>query len=318
MIGIKSIEVFYSGEKKNVLELPEMQTLNELELEYLKNSGIKTIYDSETLSSYQLAKEASKKVVQGFKEKIEYIIYIKSRIPDTFISSEVTRLKAELKIDAQVITISDLGCVDSSAAINLAKQLLEGNAKMNNILIAYGNKKYASTRFRYPVSVVGDFGVACIVGRTSELTIVDAEIETNGKYWDLFNVEFKNNLFSDYIEKCRSFKEYGFELAIESKNRFTFINNKILANNKLSYKDITCFLMQNISSNAFKYYEELFDIKFSNVCKENLETYGHTGASDILLNLYSKIKSETLKKDDLILIMNNSPVAAWASILIKV
>lgn len=318
MIGIKNIDIYYTGEQINVLDLPEVNCLNELELEYLKNSGIKYIYDSKQISSYELAREACKKLLAKQKEKIDYIIFIKSRVPDSFVSSEATRLKMDLKIDSDVFTISDLGCVDSSVAIKLAKDILLANDKVNNVLIAYGSKQYTSKRFRYPVTIIGDLGIACLIGRTDEHNIVDVEIETNGRYWDLFKVDFKDQKYTNYTEHCRNTREYAFELAIESKNRFTNINNKIFRKRIASYTDVSTFIMQNISLSAFYYYQQLFDIKFSDECFSNLAAYGHNGAADILLNYYSLLTTNKLNKSDLILIMNNSPVAAWATILIKV
>jgi 3-oxoacyl-[acyl-carrier-protein] synthase-3 len=69
---------------------------------------------------------------------------------------------------------------------------------------------------------------------------------------------------------------------------------------------------------AFRFYEDLLKIKFAPVCYDNLKNYGHLGPMDIMLNLGSGIESGLFKKGELILLMDNSPVAAWGSILVQI
>lgn len=320
MICIKNIEVFHSENKIPITELIENENLIELQKDYFEGCGVKGIYESKELSSLDLAVEAAHKTQQNFSEKIDYVIYIKSRIPEYFISSEAARLQQSLNLDndTKIITLSDYGCADSSIAISLATDLL-ANEKINNILILYGSKKYLNSRFRYPVTVMTDMGVSCIVGKSDSEkypAIIDIEIQTNGKYHDLFKIDYKGKPIEEYEEKCKSLREYNFELALESRNAFTNINNKILERNGLTYDDVPYFIMQNISLNAFYFYEEFFNIKFAQECYKNLES-GHAGAADIILNLKTLQEQKTENKDNWVIMMNNSPVACWATILIK-
>jgi 3-oxoacyl-[acyl-carrier-protein] synthase III len=322
MIGIKAIKPYFTGEKVSIGNLPEALKLQGPELDYYNTCGIKTIYDSGDLSSYDLAKAASEQLLeeQGIAgNEIDFIIFIKSRIPEHFISSEATRLKSDLKADkAFTFSVSDLGCADSTLAIKLAKDLLTANRSANHVLIVYGSKLFTPDRFRYPVTITGDGAAACLIGRTEDNAIIDVQMESNGKYWDLFKIEYKDRVFDQYKEECSDIRKYGFELAIESKNRFRDINDKIIGENGLTKEDISHFMMQNISQRAYDYYEQAFEFKLSPFCKMNLTEYGHTGAADILLNYHAGINSGMFQKGAHVLIMNNSPVAAWSSMLIKV
>lgn len=322
MIGIQAIKTYFTGEKIAVENLPEAKNLSGPELEYYNTCGIKSIYDSGDISSYQLALMASEQLLseQGMSgDDIDIIIFIRSRIPDHFISSEATRLKKDLKADkAFTFSVSDLGCTDSTLALKLAKDLLIANRSATNVLITYGSKKFTPERFRYPVTITGDGGVACLVTRTEDNEILDVQIDSNGKYWDLFKIDYKDRAFEKYKEECTNVRSYGFELAIESKNRFTDLNEKILSENDLTSADIAHYMMQNISARAYDYYEQAFNIKISPFCKMNLSAYGHNGAGDILMNYQSLLSSGMLQKESKVLIMNNSPVAAWSTLLIKV
>lgn len=322
MIGIKAIKPYFTGRKVNIGELPEAANLQGPELEYYNTAGIKSVYDSGDASSYDLAKGACEQLIaeEGLSgSDIDIIIFIRSRIPDHFISSEATRLKRDIgAAKALTFSISDLGCTDSTMAIRLAKDLLIANRQANNVLITYGSKKFTPERFRYPVTITGDGGIACLISRTEDNEIIDVQLDSNGNYWDLFKIEYKDRAFDQYKEACSDVRKYGFELALESKNRFTDLNKRILSDNGLSSPEIGYFMMQNISGRAYDYYEQAFNIKLSPFCRMNLSQYGHLGAADILLNYQTGISSGMMQKGSHALIMNNSPVAAWSSLLIKV
>jgi 3-oxoacyl-[acyl-carrier-protein] synthase-3 len=49
----------------------------------------------------------------------------------------------------------------------------------------------------------------------------------------------------------------------------------------------------------------------------NLGQYGHLGSADILLNYQLGLQAKMIKPGSRVLILNNSPVAAWSTILIK-
>jgi 3-oxoacyl-[acyl-carrier-protein] synthase III len=322
MIGIKAIKPYIVGEKVSTRDLPEASALQGPELEYFRNCGIESIVDSGSISSFDLARGASEQLLQetGVEpDKIDVIIYIKSRTPDYLISSEATRLKHAIKAERAItFGLTDLGCADISMALKLSRDFLLANRRYNNILIAYGNKQFSSSRFRYPVNILGDGGIAVLIGRTEENKIIDIQLDANGSYWDLFRLNYRSTTSDNYKEECSDVRKYGFELAIESKNRFDELNKNILASSGLSKADIDYYLLQNISARAYDYYESAFGIKISPVCRMNLTQYGHLGSADIMLNYHTGVSSGIFQKGSRILIMNNSPVAAWSSMLVEV
>lgn len=322
MIGIKAIKTFCPGNLISVQELPERKILSEDERMYYDTCGINTIHDSGEITSYGLAKGACEKLLQETgidPTEIDFIIYIQSRMPEHFISSEATHLQHDLKAkEAMCFALSNLGCADSSMALKLAKDLLIANRKANNVLICYGNKLFSNYRFRYPVTIIGDAGVAALVGRTEQNQLLDVNIQSNGNYWDLFKLDYQNKNFEEYKETCSDLRKYGFELAIESKNRFKTINEEILSKNQLAQSEINHFMLQNISLRAYEYYESAFEIKMSPICAINLSQNGHLGAGDIFVNYQLGLESGIFTPGQKVLLMNNSPVAAWSSILINV
>lgn len=322
MIGIQSIKTYTPGTPVSIHSLPEKEALGDNELSYFTTCGIDTIYDSGKIGSYDLAKGACEKLLQeaGIEaSSIDLIIYIQSRMPEHFISSESTRLQHDIKADnALSFAISNLGCADSSMALRLAKDFLASNRKANNVLICYGNKLFSNFRFRNPVTIMGDGGIAALITKTGGHTITDIQIQTNGHYWDLFKLEYRDRSVDQYKEVCSDIRKYGFELALESRNRFREMNDSILHDHSLSRQDISHFLLQNISTKAYEYYQSAFDIQISPICAMNLAQYGHLGAGDIFLNYQTGMEAGIFQKGEKVMIMNNSPVAAWSSILINI
>src|SRR5438132_4443004 len=160
MAAIQCIKTSTPGAPVSIHQLHEKAILGNDELAYFTTCGITTIYDSDSITSYELAKGACEKLLQETGTEaasIDCIIYIQSRMPEHFISSEATRLQHDIKANnALSFAISNLGCTDSSMALKLAKDFLTANRKAGHVLICYGNKPVSRYRFRYPVTIVGD------------------------------------------------------------------------------------------------------------------------------------------------------------------
>jgi 3-oxoacyl-[acyl-carrier-protein] synthase-3 len=322
MIGIRAISPFLPGQKNPVTCLPEVTDLTASGSSLFFSTGIKSVLDAVGYSGYDLAHEASKKIMdeEGISAvDIDLIIFVKSRLPDSFSTSEATRLQHDLGAKkALAYTISDLGCTDMSMALKQSMDFLAANGDAENVLICYGCKPVTSKRYRHPVTINGDGGIAVLVGRTDNNRLLDIEMKINGSYWNLFKTEYLNKSFDDYCEIVMDERKYGFELAMESRNVFHELNQKILQRNNLDKTKIRHYLLQNISSRAFQFYESAYDIKISPVCPVNLAQYGHLGPADVMLNYHTGVANSFFKKGDYVLIMNNSPVAAWSSLLVQV
>lgn len=321
MIGIQHIKAFVPGQRIPATNLPEYAALSAAEQEYFGVMGIESYFDAGTASAFDLARRAADELLaeSGVEAaELDAIIYIRPRIPERFIASEATRLQHELAADKAIaFGLADLGCADSTMALKLARDMLTANRRARYVLIAYGHKQYAPRRFRMPVTIQGDGGVAALVGRTERNAIVDLEIESNGRYWDLFSMSYRDRPFDEYEELCSDMRKYGFELAMESKNRFEEVNQRLLERNEHSYGDMQHILLQNISQRAYEYYEMAFEIAISPVCKHNLARYGHLGCADILINYATGLEAGLFQQGDFVLVMNNSPVAAWSSLLLQ-
>jgi len=322
MIGIKGIATFFAGKKVTTANLIAGAKLEKDEHGYFNSIGIDTLYNADTYEGFDLAKEAAVKVLQNTNidaASISLVIYIQNRLLQYLMSSNAARLQYEIgAVNANAFSVSDMGCTDMTMAIKIAKDFLIANTEAQTVLIAYGNKPYAPSRFRFPVTINGDGGIALLICRTNDNQILDINIKTQGNYWDLFQVVYQDKKFSDYKELCASQRKYGFELAIESKLRLLKLNEEVLDRNGLEKNDIHHYLIQNLSTRSYQFYESSFGIKLSAVCQLNLKKYGHLGPGDVMLNYLTGIETGLFQKGDKVLVMNSSPVAAWSNILLQV
>jgi 3-oxoacyl-[acyl-carrier-protein] synthase III len=322
MAGIRDIASFFTDKKVYARDLIANGSLDEKEIEYYNSIGIETIFDADGYLGYDLAKQAVLKLMAKSSLEgtdIDLIIYIQNRLPQYLMSSGTARLQYEIGAkNADGFALSDLGCTDMSMAIRLARDFLIANTQAEVILICYGNSPYSPSRFRFPVTINGDGGIALTITRTADNEILDLSIKLQGNYWDLFKVDYRDNLYINYKEICGNYRKYGFELALESKIRLLELNEAILSRNGLKKTGIQHFLLQNLSLRSYEFYETAFDIKLSKACQFNLRKYGHLGPADVILNYLTGLETGLFQKGDNVLVMNNSPVASWSNILIRV
>lgn len=321
-IGIEGIATAFIGEALQLKAVLESRDFPNDQRLFYESLGIENLHVNDQLESYDLAKSAFQRLLQEQNIRaidVDLIIYIRSRIPQYLVSSEATRLQYEIGCkNAITYALSDLGCADISMALKMAHDYLVANINAKHVVIAYGCKSTTQSRFRFPVTVNGDGGMATLVSRTSGCYFNDFNFRTNGKYWDLFKIDFRTKHINEYTETCIDERKYWFELALESREAFTSLQQAMFQKNNISPSDIQHYIIQNISLGAYEYYETAFDITISPVCKKNLKTYGHLGSFDIIINLHEGISTNTFKKDEKVLILNNSPSAVWSCILLTI
>lgn len=320
MTGIAGIGICLDGKPTRITDLPEHAALDEPSRHVYESLGIDTVLVDES-DAATLAVTAATSALESAGVRpgdVDALVTVQARVPELFMTSEATRVQAALGAErATTFSVGDLGCVSINSAFLVARALLDSNPSWDNVLIAHGSKPPAPRRFRFPVTVNGDGGVAVVVTRDAAPRILDLAIETNGEYWDLYRVDFKDKPEREWAEECKSLRTYSFKLAIESRNRFAALNEAVLARAGKSLADVDHFLMQNLSAGAFRFYEEFFGIELTKACKTNLARYGHLGSMDVPLNLHTGIASGEISPGDLVLVMNNSPVAAWSTMLVE-
>lgn len=322
MVAISGIATVLPGKRLETAELAEREQLSELDREIVSRLGVTAVRDAGDRSATDLATRAASLLAGEPADRPsapEAFILVGGRYQEKLMASEATRAQRGSGLTGGLaLGVSELGCVSVSAGLMVARGLLAADPALPGVVLAHGSRPPGPRRYRRPVTVNGDGATALRLTREGPLRVLDMALETNGEYWDLFEVDYLDRPFDSWTEVCTNPRRYSFSLAVETKRRFARMNEEMLARQGVSVEDVDHFVTQNLSSGSFDFYEQNFDISVAQICRRNLREYGHVGSSDIALNLRGGMVDGEFQPGDLVLVMNSAPVAAWSSMLIEV
>ncbi|MEU2776608.1 SDR family NAD(P)-dependent oxidoreductase, partial [Streptomyces sp. NPDC007162] len=270
----------------HTLPITDVRTFDETERATRDGLGIDTVRADDRLSSVTLAERAARRALEqaGLEARdLGALVMVESRVQETFLSSEATRLQHLLGADnATAFSVGGLGCVSITPALLTARGLLAADPALNDVLVVHGSKPAAALRYRHPVTVNGDGGQALLLARRGRTRILDIAQTTNGRYWDLFHVDYRDRPTAQWREQCTEPRTYSFRLAMETRNRLSVLLDDLLRRNGIGRADVAGFVSQNLSAGSFTFLEDSLDIELLPACRENLRQYRTavvTGAS---------------------------------------
>ncbi|QFZ20986.1 3-oxoacyl-[acyl-carrier-protein] synthase III C-terminal domain-containing protein [Saccharothrix syringae] len=318
-IGIGAIRCVLPDERVPVRELPEFADLDRRAAEFATSCGIDAVgVLPEGSTQAEWAARACAELPED-TGRPDLLLMVGPRSPDVLLGSDVYRVQHEAKMNtAFAFTVDGLGCTGSSAAWSLAAALLRASPALERVAITYASRPTGVDRIRYPVSVIGDGSCAMSVVRGGRPVLRAHRMEADGRFHDLFAVDYKRAPHYEWREECRSADRYRFELAMESRQRLSRMVDEVLAEVGAGRGDVAAAVMQNVTAGAFDFYEALLGLPIHRVCRESLRELGHLGAMDVVLNLRRVLDSGDVGPGDLVLVLNNSPVAAWSATLWEV
>lgn len=317
-LAVRAVTDFWPDRVTALSDLPELAELSEDRRQTCLGLGIDRVRADPRYDAVELAAGAGGKLLSETGATPGALLVIGSRAPERLMSSEATRLQALLGLtDALTFSVGGLGCVSLTPALLTARGLLAADPELDQVLVVHGSKPPMPRRYRHPVTVSGDGGQAVLLSRTGPVRVLDIAQATNGDYWDLYTVDFRDRAPADWSEECADPRRYSFQLAMEGRTRLRDLYRELLDRNGMTPADVTCHVSQNLSAGAFRFTEEALGVRLSPVCANNLASYGHLGPNDVLLNLYSAIAEGELPAGSRAVVFNASPVAAWSLLLVE-
>jgi 3-oxoacyl-[acyl-carrier-protein] synthase III len=310
-----------------VAELPEVLALPAAQRDHVRSLGIDEVRrvrgrdgrpgpDAEGELAARAAGDALARAGVA-AEDLDALILVQGRAPQYLLASEATRLQARLGATrATTLGVGELGCVSVSAALDVAVALLRGRAAWRHVLVAMGAVAATPHRYRAPMTVLGDAGAAVLVTRDAgQWRWVDHAVRSDGRYADLFRIDYRDVPTDRWREVCADEPTYSFRLAMDSRSRLRDLNREVLEPHGVALDGLDAVLMQNLSRGAFAFWQGALHVKIADACAANLARYGHLGPVDVLANLATV--APTLGAGARVLVMNSSPVAAWSSMLLE-
>ncbi len=321
-VAVRSAAWHMPGQSVAVPDLPEFASMDETERGTCLALGVESVRADDGLSSSDLAERAAREALgkEGVDARdLGALIVVESRAPETLLSSEATKLQHSLGADrALTFTVGGLGCVSITPALLAARGLMCADPALGDVLVVHGSKPAAAGRYRHPVTVNGDGGQALLLSRTGPVRLLGMAQETNGDYWDLFHVKYRDLPTGQWREECGDLPAYSFRLAMETRSRVSGLIGGLLESHGLKPGDVRGYVSQNLSMAGFTFSEESLGIELMPVCRDNLRQYGHLGPNDVFLNLYTAIERKELVEGDRAVLINVSPVAAWSVLLAEI
>lgn len=321
MISLGPVSTAFPESTVAIVDLAELSELPPARRAHALSLGITSVHCAGDTAEHDLAAEAASGALDRAglaASELDALLVVGGRAPRYLLASEATRLQQRLGADrAFVAGIGELGCVSISAAFTLGAALLRGDTRCRTVLVVAAATTPTRFRYRAPMTILGDGAAAVVLGTGPKglYQLVDHEVRSDGRYADLFRIDYRDLPSDMWRETCADESTYSFRLAVESRNRFTAMNDEILSRNGLRMDDLGSVLMQNLSSGAFAFWEEALGVGIDPACHRNLAGFGHLGSADVLVNL--DLAARTRAPGDHLLLLNSSPVAAWSTSLLR-
>ncbi len=318
-IGIGAIHCVLPDGRAKVTDLPEFAALTHDEAEFARTSGVDSVavFDDEPTTG--LAARACRELLSGTDVQPDVLMLVGARSPEVLLGSDSAAVQDLTGLAAAFsFTVDGLGCAGSSAAWALARDLLAADPARDCVLIAHASRPTGADRIRYPVTVIGDGAYAMTMVRGGRPVLRAHRMQTDGGFNDLFRVDYKQAPWYEWREECQDPDRYRFELAMHSQKRLDRLVDEVLADAGVGKADVAATLMQNVTASAYEFYEALLGLSINPVCGRHLAELGHLGAMDVVLNLDRLLAGGEVSAGDLVLVLNNSPVAAWTVTLWEV
>lgn len=312
-VGIGALRCLLPQRRVAVEALPEFDTLDLADARFAASSGVRTVGVFPEAPTADFAIAACQELLTGQDRQPDVLLMVGPRAPDVLLGSDVCRVQDETKLgSALCFTVDGLGCTGSSLAWALGRDLLLADPAKDSVLITHASRPTGMDRVRHPVTVIGDGAFAMTLVRGGRPALRAHRMQTDGAFHDLFRVDYKQVPAYEWREECASADRYRFELAMHSRLRLGALVDQVLADADVGKGDVAATLMQNVTASAYEFYESLLGLRIDPVCGGHLADWGHLGAMDVVLNLERVLARGELRAGDLVLVLNNSPVAAWA------
>lgn len=316
--GITAVEIVSPEERSSIEEMTAAMPAVD-DRRFAASLGIDEIRIAAPASPVALAATAAQNLLRRVvldPAQVDLLVHIPSRVPELLMTSEVTYVQEQTGTTAATcLAVGDLGCASSSAALAVALSMMQTEFDWQTALVTHASLTPTPDRLRRPVTINGDGAVAVLLTRDPVVVVEDLTMQSDGRFWDLFSVDYQGKDRSEWVEHCKSEQTYSFDLAMTSRNMIRQAVQDQLEAMGLTLDDMRHVIMQNLSTGSFMFYEQLLERRVNAVCAQNLSRYGHLGPADIFVNLASLLPQ--LKAGERVMVINSSPSAAWSTTVMR-
>lgn len=230
----------------------------------------------------------------GGQHRVDY--GTENQLEDYFKYTGLRLQRSQGLANAQVIGISQLGCISMHTAIDMATKYIGAGYK-NILCVSIDDVPDGASRYVLH-SAVSDACGACIISaspRPNSFKYLSFAQKSNGYYWN--PTETLDKLEAGY---------YPTSVKIIKKS---------LAAAGLGVTDISCIFPNNVSRKSWQILCDAIGVDFTRVELDSLSTHGHTASLDSFINAHFALLKGNLKGGDICLLFGFGFGAHWCSIV---
>jgi 3-oxoacyl-[acyl-carrier-protein] synthase-3 len=226
------------------------------------------------------------------------------------------KLSADLGAETSMILSFKVGgCAGLHVAIKTALGWMTIDESIKTVLLVTGDAAPQGNRSLLPITIHGDAGSAVILRRdgTEGPTLLGVEAMTLGRLHNAITMVRTNGHLDIVVDAVCMEREVT---PIYFLNMLVVVN-KVLAASSLSLKDIDHFIYSNISRRDREGFCKMVGLPKGGLPPTLMEEYGHTFASDLVIN-YANMRREGLIRPGQLLLFASAGIGfTWGVTLAR-
>jgi 3-oxoacyl-[acyl-carrier-protein] synthase-3 len=270
----------------------------------LEGLGLSRVHVCGAKQPYDLVLEAATAALHeaGLRGCDLHLIIDYSTLPgeNSFYTSFAHALSRDLGTEASLnLSFKAGGCAGLHMAIKTALAWMAVDDNLRTALLITGDTPPEGNRSLLPVTVQGDAGSAVVLTRDDSKgpVVLDVEVMTLGHLHDVIALTTAENCLQIRVDSVRMENEV---MPIYYLTMLQLIE-KVLAKARLSAGDIDHFVYSNISQRDRASFGRMLNLPASKLPPTAMSEYGHTFASDLVINYTDLCRQGRISPGQLVL-----------------
>ena len=311
---------------KRILTNADLEKMVETSDEWIvQRSGIRQRHIAdETEATSDLALKAAQQALERanvLPEDIEFIS-VGTTTPDMIFPSTGNILQQRLGCGRAGSIDMLAACAGSVYSLSIGAQFVQ-TGKYKRVLCVGAETLSKITDFtdRGTCVLLADAaGAAVVEPSTDESGIIDFDLYSDGKYWDLLYMPAggaRMPATHETVDKRMHYaKMKGSEVFKVAVRMFAECTERILTRNGFTSDDVTLFIPHQANLRIIEAAVKRVNLPMERVYV-NVDRYGNTGAASVYVALEEAVSAGRLKKGDLVLMAAFGGGFAWGAVLMR-
>jgi 3-oxoacyl-[acyl-carrier-protein] synthase-3 len=230
--------------------------------------------------------------------------------------SFASRLSAELAAESSLnLAFKAGGCAGLHLALKTATALMGADPDIRSALLVCGDTPPPGNRSMMPITVQGDAGSAVVLRRGTGVgpTLLAVEAQTAGYMHDIISLAGCDGRVDIRVDAVRMENEV---MPVYYLNLLRLVG-KALALASLQVSDVDHFIYSNISQRDRDGFRRMLDLPDSALPLTAMVEYGHTFASDLVINYADLRNAGDIHPGQLLLFASAGIGFAWGVTLAR-